>query len=116
MAYLRVLPGQSVHITSSREAKANQRYEVLRQVGDDLSWVFLDVTPGGESRHYEPLEKLAMYHIRCSASLNPNEWLPSRERVSARKDGNKTITKVECEDYWSTDNDWNDMIVIAEQK
>ena len=112
MATIQVMAGMKVTITSSVEAAARQRFRVFRQVGSDPQYVLLDTISGGGSVVYGAWNVRSVYVIHCEAwwdYAHPTDWMPSREQVSTADAGNTTI--IRCEDYWSTDNDWNDLVV-----
>lgn len=115
MARIQVQSGYEVDITSSVEADASQRFRVYRQVGNDPEPILLDTIPGGGRVRYQAWNKNSVYHIFCEG-IYPRywqtlEWKPSREDISTSNRG-KTVT-IRCEDYWSTDGDWNDLIVTV---
>ncbi|WPE82821.1 hypothetical protein SB581_07580 [Acinetobacter baumannii] len=111
---IQVKKGKNVKITSNFEAAAQQRFTVSRQIGLNPNFVVLDVLNGGEGRTYEFYNENTVYRIYCDAywpHKSQDGWKPSRVSSTTSHDGN--VTTIKCEDYWSTDNDWNDLIVVV---
>ena len=116
MAEIQVMAGKQVTISSSVDAAANQRFRVYRRVGDDPTFVLLDTVSGGGSVEYGAWNAPSTYRIFCEgwwAYAHPVDWMPSREQISSSDGG--SITTIRCEDYWSTDGDWNDLVVTVRQ-
>lgn len=112
MARFQVDSNKKVEIISTIDAAALQRYKVYRKLLNDENWILLDTVNGGQNKFYEALTIPAIYDIVCEGFWeyeNPKDWMRSRENISTG-DGGKLIV-IQCEDYWSTDNDWNDMVV-----
>jgi len=72
---------------------------------------------GGGNASFEAWDVDSVYRINCESSW-PSEgypgWYPSRERL--RGGTAKGITVIECEDHWSTDGDWDDLVVTINVK
>lgn len=112
MARIQVQKGTKVSITSTVNAAARQRFSVYRQIGNNPDFVLLDTISGGGSVQYSAWNVNAVYDILCEGwwdYKHPTKWERSREQISTSQEG--TLTTIGCEDYWSTDNDWNDLVV-----
>jgi hypothetical protein len=104
--------GRSVKITSSKNSSGQQCFEVWRYL-TPFGWQREDPNPeAGEERSYFAFSETSYYRIAIWANWPPeaqNNWKPSRMRRKY-ENGGRTII-FESEDFWSTDNDWNDCIV-----
>jgi hypothetical protein len=114
MARIQVQNGMKVSISSKVGAAARQRYKVYRQVGANPEFILLDTISGGGGAQYGAWNVNAVYQIVCEGwwdYARPTDWMPSREQISTANGGNTTT--IRCEDYWSTDGDWDDLIVTV---
>lgn len=105
--------GLGVQVTSSTNAGAKQRYQVWRTT-DRVHWYLLDTISGGGAKQYPAFNVTTVYRIHIEAwydKAHPTQWMPSSTRRSTINSGRTTM--IESEDYWSTDNDWNDCIVYV---
>ncbi|MCS4301821.1 hypothetical protein [Chryseobacterium sp. BIGb0232] len=103
---------------SFRDASAQQRYKVFRRLYTEINnWSFLGEYEGGEQSSYQvfnPISVPTIYKIECAGYWNQRPadgWKPSKARVRYYHNPDNIVIKVECEDYWSTDGDWDDLIV-----
>lgn len=111
MANIAVPAGHRVLITSTKEANALQRFVVWRQALPDPTLIQLDEVWAGGSCDYAPLQTSSFYVISCQSAYSGQPWQQSREIVSFKDDFRTAVIK--CEDYFSTDNDWNDLVVTV---
>jgi len=112
VAIINVQERMKISITSTTDAAARQRFSVYQRIGDNQDFVILDTIEGGGGAQYRAWNVATTYNIVCESwwdYKHPTKWERSREQVSTSQEG--ALTTIRCEDYWSTDNDWNDLVV-----
>lgn len=116
MAEIQVGANQTVQMNSFVDAAATQRFTVKRRLYNEDDWVMLGVYQGGtpaSSQTFNSINIPTVYEIKSDSNWPKYgaEWRPSRERLQFFNNPGETIVKIECDDAWGNDGDFNDLVI-----
>lgn len=116
MAEIQVGANQTVQMSSFVDAAATQRFTVKRRLYNETNWATLGEYQGGSPGSYQTFNSVnvpTVYLITAESywAQYGSDWKPSRDRLKFFNNPGETVVRVECDDAWGGDGDYNDLIV-----
>jgi hypothetical protein len=116
MSEIQVSANQTVHMSSFVDGAATQRFTVKRRLYNEANYVVLGVYLGGtpeSSQTFNAINVPTVFEIVCESNWAKygTEWKRSAERLKYFNNPGEIVVRLESDDAWGGDGDFNDLII-----